>query len=85
MASHDKTLNAVFEKPARGDIPWRNIEAMFQHLGAEITEGSGSRVRVRLNGVNAVFHRPHPRKEPSKACVKKVREFLQTVGVEPNA
>ena len=27
-------------------------------LGAEISEGNGSRVRIALNGVRAVFHRP---------------------------
>jgi len=29
-------------------------------MGAEVSEGSGSRVRIALNGVKAIFHRPHP-------------------------
>ncbi len=36
-------------------------------MGAEITEGRGSRVRVALKGVRAVFHRPHPEKETDHA------------------
>jgi hypothetical protein len=36
---------------------------MLKAMGAEITEGEGSRVRIALNGVRAVFHRPHPQKE----------------------
>jgi hypothetical protein len=75
---HRKTLEAVFEKPERA-----NIEALFIALGAEISEGSGSRVRVALKDVRAVFHRPHPRKETNKGAVKSVRRFLEAAGVKP--
>lgn len=51
-------------------------------LGAVVKEGRGSRVRVELNGVVAVFHRPHPEKEASKGKVKAAREFLEKAGVE---
>ncbi len=84
MAGHDKTLQALFEKPTRSDIAWREIEALFRHLKAVVTQGKGSRVRVALNGVRAVFHRPHPRKEASKGCVESVRTFLENAGVEPD-
>jgi hypothetical protein len=80
---HQRTLNAIYERPERSDIVWRDIEALFADLGAEISEGSGSRVRVALNGVRAVFHRPHPQKEITKGAVKSVRRFLQTAGIEP--
>ena len=36
------------------------------NIGAELSEGRGSRVRVLLNDVIATFHRPHPRKEAEK-------------------
>ena len=80
---HRKTLEAIFEKPERANIAWRDIEALFVALGAEISEGSGSRVRVALNKVRAVFHQPHPRKEASKGMVKSVRRFLEEAGVKP--
>ena len=80
---HHKTLEAIFEKPERANIAWRDVEALFIALGAEITEGNGSRVRVALKGVRAVFHRPHPRKETNKGAVKSVRRFLETAGVKP--
>ena len=80
---HRKTLEAIFEKPERANIAWRDIEALFVALGAEISEGSGSRVRIALNKVRAVFHHPHPRKEASKAMVKSVRRFLEEAGVKP--
>jgi hypothetical protein len=62
---------------------WTDIEKMLEALGAEISEGRGSRVRLALNGVRAVFHRPHPRKETDKGAVKSMRRFLIEAGVEP--
>jgi hypothetical protein len=79
---HRRTLEAIFEKPERADIDWRDIEALLIALGAEISEGSGSRVRVALKDVRAVFHRPHPRKETNKGAVKSVRRFLEAAGVK---
>ena len=77
---HRRTLEAIFEKPERANIAWRDIEALFVALGAEITEGNGSRVRVALKDVRAVFHRPPPRKETNKGAVKSVRRFLEAAG-----
>ena len=82
-SKHHKTLEAIFEKPERANIAWRDIEALFIALGVEITEGNGSRVRVALKDVRAVFHRPHPRKETNKGAVKSVRRFLEAAGVKP--
>jgi hypothetical protein len=80
---HRRTLEAVFEEPVRSNIAWRDIEAMLLALGAEISEGAGSRIRVALNGVRAVFHRPHPKKETDKGAVKSLRRFLVEAGVTP--
>lgn len=80
---HYATLRAIFEDPVRSSIDWRDIEALFRFLEAEITEGRGSRVRVVLNGRKAVFHRPHPEKETDRGAVKSVREYLFNAGVEP--
>ena len=82
-SKHRKVLEAIFERPDRANIAWRDIESLFTVLGAEVSEGSGSRVRVALNRVRAVFHRPHPRKEASKAMVRSVRRFLEEAGVRP--
>ena len=78
---HKKTLILIFEDPVRPDIPWSNIESLLVTLGAEIVEGRGSRVRVFLNGIRAVFHRPHPGKEVDRGLVRSVRRFLVEAGV----
>lgn len=80
---HRKTLQAIFDEPTRSDIEWKAIEAMLVAAGAEISEGSGSRVRIALKGVRAVFHRPHPRKEADKGAVKSMRRFLEAAKVTP--
>ncbi|MCX6060039.1 MAG: type II toxin-antitoxin system HicA family toxin [Chloroflexi bacterium] len=82
-SKHRKTLQAIFEKPDRANIAWKDIEILFVALGAEISEGNGSRVRIALKDVRAVFHRPHPRKETNKGAVKSVRRFLEAAGVKP--
>ncbi|WP_284776825.1 type II toxin-antitoxin system HicA family toxin [Agrobacterium sp. lyk4-40-TYG-31] len=76
-------LDAIYADPVRAGIAWRDIEAPFVSCGAEVTEGQGSRVRVALNGVRAVFHRPHPQKETDKGAVKSVRRFLSEAGIKP--
>ncbi len=83
MGKHEETLAAVFADPVRANIHWLDIERMLEARGAHITEGRGSRVRVSLNQVRAVFHRPHPRKEASKPVVRNVRRFLVEAGVMP--
>jgi len=82
-AKHQKTLVLILENPIRSDVNWADIIALLQHIGAEISEGKGSRVRIALNGIRAVFHRPHPGKETDKAALKSMRRFLVQTGVKP--
>lgn len=77
------TLKRIFERPGRSDISWLDIESIFTALGADISKGRGSRVRVALNEVRAVFHRLHPNQITNKGAVKSIRRFLQESGVKP--
>ncbi|NLX25131.1 MAG: type II toxin-antitoxin system HicA family toxin [Lentisphaerae bacterium] len=78
---HTRTLEKIIEKPERSDIPWKDIEALIIALGGEITEGRGSRVRIYLNEVRAVFHRPHPKRVTDKGAVSSMRKFLKEAEV----
>ncbi len=80
-----KILRQIFDDPVRADVKWSDIESLRKGLGAEISEGRGSRVRIFLNGVRAVFHRPHPEKECDKGALKSIRRFLQEAGAEHHA
>ncbi len=79
MSKHQRVLQAISEK--RANIAWADIESMLLYCGAEISEGRGSRVRIALNGVRAVFHRPHPRKETGRGAVASMQRFLTEAGI----
>jgi hypothetical protein len=81
---HQQILDAIFAIPVPANIAWSDIIGLFRALGAELSEGRGSRVRVSLNDVDAVFHRPHPQKETDKGAVVSVRRFLQEAGMGPS-
>ena len=80
---HVKTLNEVFKTPASSNVSWKDCETLLLALGAEISEGEGSRVRIVLNGVRAVFHRPHPRKEVDKGALVSLRRFIESARINP--
>ncbi len=63
-------LELIFTNPVPWNILWQDIESLFIALGADVSQGAGSRVRVKLNEVKAVFHEPHPEKETDKGAVK---------------
>jgi len=72
-----RTLDRILERPDRSDIPWGEIERLILALGGEISEGRGSRVRICLHGVRAVFHRPRPERVTDKGAVNSMRRFLK--------
>jgi hypothetical protein len=76
-----KTLVDIFTTPIKSDILWKNVESLFVALGGEVSQGRGSRVRVLLNGVRAVFHQPHPQREAPRGTIKGVRDFLESAGI----
>jgi xanthine dehydrogenase iron-sulfur cluster and FAD-binding subunit A len=80
---HKRTLDAIFETPIRTDVAWEDIISLLTAVGAEISEGRGSRVRIALGGIRAVFHRPHPAKETDKGALRSMRRFLSEAGVRP--
>lgn len=83
IGRHRRTFEAIFADPVRANIAWSDVEAMFIAAGATISQGRGSRVRVSLGGIDAVFHRPHPRRETDRGAVRSVRRFLREAGVAP--
>jgi len=80
-SKHRRTLELLSGNPINAGISWNDIESLFAALGAEVSEGSGSRLRVKLNGTRAVFHRPHPQRTTDRGAVNSVRKFLENAGV----
>ena len=78
---NQRTLEKIVERPERSDVLWKDIEVLIISLGGEVSEGRGSRVRIYLNGVRAVFHRPHPKRVTDKGAVSSMRRFLKEAEV----
>jgi len=79
---HQVTQDAIFSRPPKAKVRRSANESLIRALGGEISQREGSRVAARLNGVIAVFHRPHPRPETKKGAVEAVRQFLLNAGVK---
>lgn len=81
---HLNTLIAIFDKPIRSDIKWKEIESLITALGGTVAEGNGSRVKLILNQSIAHFHRLHPSPDTDKGAIVSLREWLIKIGVSPN-
>ena len=77
------TLDAIFARPVRQDIRWSDIESLIKALDGRVEQREGSRVALKLNGIRAVFHRPHPRPETDRNAIRDTRDFLEKAGIEP--
>jgi len=80
---HERTLAAIFTDPVSGSIKWRDIETLLVSLGAQVSEGSGSRVRFTINGQTLFLHRPHPSPDARRWMIRDIRDFLTIVGIRP--
>ncbi|MDT4869621.1 hypothetical protein FQZ97_1046620 [compost metagenome] len=83
QSRHRKTLQAIFRTPTSASVVFADIEALVLHLGGQVYEREGSRVRLVLGEMQWRCHRPHPGKEAKRYQVEEAREFLQRAGVGP--
>ena len=80
---HQRAIGLIFSKPTSGNVQWRDIEAMFTEMGAEVTDREGSRVAIVLFVEVRVFHRQHPSPNTDKGAVASIRKWLEQHGVKP--
>lgn len=76
-----KVLDAIFRTPTTASLAFSEIEALVLHLGGEVLERQGSRVKLVLGGQCWRCHRPHPGKEAKQYQIEEAREFLSRAGV----
>lgn len=77
-----RIIDLIFSRPTSANIQWRDIEALFIELGAEVEERARSRVSVCLFEEVRIFHRPHPSPNTDKGAVASIRKWLEQHGVE---
>lgn len=78
-----KTLERIFASPTPAEIDWDDCENLLTALGATLSEGSGSRLRITLNGEHLHVHVPHPKRVSTRTMIRAVRDFLKQAGVKP--
>jgi hypothetical protein len=75
-------IRAIFHDPISANIHWREVESLLHHLGSEVEPMSGTRVRVKLNGVEGILHRAH-HGVLDREGVRHLREYLARARVTP--
>ncbi|MFO8041173.1 MAG: type II toxin-antitoxin system HicA family toxin [Sodalinema sp.] len=80
-----KTLGAIFASSIPTDLTWKELESLLKALGADISESSGSRIRLKIGDVKFVggLHKPHNPPYLPRYAIKSLRQFLIQVGVKP--
>ncbi|MFK8331300.1 type II toxin-antitoxin system HicA family toxin [Pseudomonas sp. BJa5] len=78
-----KILDSIFRTPTSAILVFADIEALVVHLGGQVVEREGSRVKLVLGAQQWRCHRPHPGKEAKRYQVEEAREFLLRAGVQP--
>ena len=80
---HRQTLDDLFVRPERANMAWNDFVAMMSAAGASTTAKGGSAHGFVLLGRVLVLHRPHPGNELPKPAVRRIRAFLEGVGLVP--
>ena len=81
---HAKLLLTIFHDPPSGNIHWRDVESLLRHVGATLEPISGARIRVKLNRMEDILHRPHHSNVLDGSAVRHLREVLARAGVTPS-
>jgi hypothetical protein len=75
---HRDTLKRLFRHPAGGNIEWREVTSLLEHIGAASEAPSGA-LRVTLGGETEVLRRPHG-KDIDAQTVVDLRRMLTHAG-----
>jgi hypothetical protein len=79
--NHQHVLEALFAHPVSANIDPRDVLALIEELGGEISHGGHGNVVVRLAGHTHGFQ--EPRHSLTKEEVVEWRKFLALAGFEP--
>jgi hypothetical protein len=74
--SHLRTYNTIFQHPVSHNLEWRNVRALFKHLG-EVVEQPNGNLRVTRNGQSIVLHTPRTKDVAEVEELMELRHFLE--------
>jgi hypothetical protein len=81
---HENLVRAIFHDPVSANIHWREVESLLHHLGTEVEQLSGARLRVKLNHHEGILHRPHHGNTLGRQDIQHLREFLARARITPS-
>jgi hypothetical protein len=81
---HANLIRTIFHDPPSGNVHWREIESLLKHVGATLEPLSGARIRVTLNRMEEIVHRPHHSNVMDARSLLHLRAFLARGGVTPS-
>jgi hypothetical protein len=81
---HANLIRTIFHDPPSGNVHWREIESLLKHVGASLEPISGARIRVTLNRMEGVLHRPHHSNVLDASALLHLRQYLARAGVTPS-
>jgi len=82
---HEQLLRTIFTDPPSNNIHWREVESLLNHVGAEMENIPGARLRVKIKRMETILHRPHHSNTLDRQGIKHLREFLARAGVTVSA
>lgn len=81
---HEALIHSIFHDPISANIHWREVESLLGHLGAQVEQLGGGRIRARIAHAEAVLHRPHHGSTLDRSAVRDLRGFLAAAGHTPS-
>ncbi len=81
---HANLIRSLFHDSPSANVHWSEVESLLKHVGAAWEPISGARVRVKLNRMQDVLHRPHHRNALDASALLHLRGFLARAGVTPS-
>jgi hypothetical protein len=81
-ASHERTLEQLFQHPLAHNVEWRDVVRLLEAVGTLEVEHNG-KMRVEINGQTTVLHRPQHKDLADVEQLVEIRHFLERAGVKP--
>jgi hypothetical protein len=74
--SHLRTYEKIFQHPVSHNLPWRDVLALFSHLG-DVEVETGGRLRVMRQGHTLILPTPRTKDVDDVDMLMQLRRFLE--------
>lgn len=78
---HQDTVDRILRHPAGGNVEWRQVHSLLDHIGT-VTEEHDGKLRVTIGPETEVLHRPRG-KDVDVQMIVDLRRMLTQAGFAP--